>query len=167
MPRNDGRGGGESPDPVFRRAKGLETGELGGLLSFAWARDPAVSRSPEATALIYDDSNVFARVLRQEIPARILHEDHLCLAFADIAPQAPTHFLVIPKRPIARLADAGAEDKAVLGHLLWAAAEIARQLGVAEEGFRVVINNGARAGQTVFHLHVHVLAGRAMAWPPG
>ena len=121
----------------------------------------------EPTALIYDDSNVFARILRKEIPARILHEDHLCLAFADITPQAPTHFLVIPKRPLARLADAGAEDKAVLGHLLWAAADIATRLEVAHDGFRVVINNGARAGQSVFHLHVHVLAGRDMAWPPG
>lgn len=115
----------------------------------------------------YDDTNVFARILRREIPARFLHEDHLCAAFADVAPQAPVHFLVIPKRPIARLADANDTDKAVLGHLLFVAAEVARQLGVAEDGFRVVVNNGARAGQTVFHLHVHVLAGRSMAWPPG
>lgn len=115
----------------------------------------------------YDDKNVFARILRKEIPAQVLHEDHLCLAFRDVAPQAPTHFLVIPKRPVAKLADAGAEDKAMLGHLLWAAAEVARQLGVTNDGFRVVINNGARANQTVFHLHVHVLAGRDMKWPPG
>ena len=115
----------------------------------------------------YDDNNVFARILRREIPARLLHEDHLCVAFADVAPQAPVHFLVIPKRAIARLADADESDKAVLGHLLWAAAEVAKKLGVANDGFRVVVNNGANAGQSVFHLHVHVLAGRALAWPPG
>ncbi len=115
----------------------------------------------------YDDDNVFARILRREIPAQILHEDHLCLAFRDAAPRAPVHFLVVPKRPIARLADVGAEDKAVLGHLLVVAAEVARALGVAHGGFRTVINSGAAAGQTVFHLHVHVLAGRELGWPPG
>lgn len=115
----------------------------------------------------YDDQNVFARILRREIPAEVIYEDHACLAFRDIAAQAPTHFLLIPKRPIARLCDAGAEDKAMLGHLLWAAGEVARQLGVAEDGFRVVVNNGARACQTVFHLHLHVLAGRDFRWPPG
>ena len=115
----------------------------------------------------YDDSNIFARVLRREIPAEILHEDEFCMAFADIAPQAPVHFLVIPKRPIARLADATADDKVVLGHLLLVAQEVSKTLGVCEEGFRVVINSGERASQTVFHLHVHVLAGRDMRWPPG
>jgi histidine triad (HIT) family protein len=115
----------------------------------------------------YDDSNVFARILRREIPATLLHDDHLCLAFADIAPQAPTHFLVVPKRPISRLSEAGHEDKAVLGHLLLTAAEIARRMGLARDGFRAVINDGAGAGQSVFHLHVHVLAGRPLAWPPG
>ena len=115
----------------------------------------------------YDDSNVFARILRREIPAEILHEDHLCMAFADVDPKAPVHFLVIPKRPIPRLSDAAEEDKAVLGHLLWVAAEVSRKQGVAQDGFRVVVNNGARACQSVFHLHVHVLAGRDMRWPPG
>lgn len=115
----------------------------------------------------YDPTNVFARILRGEIPAKVLHEDDLCLAFHDVAPQAPTHFLVIPKRELSSLSDAGAEDKALLGHLLVTAAEVARGLGVEEGGSRVVINNGAGAGQTVFHLHVHVLAGRALAWPPG
>lgn len=115
----------------------------------------------------YDDTNVFARILRREIQTRFLHEDHLCAAFADASPRAPVHFLVIPKRPIARLADANDTDKAVLGHLLFVAAEVARKLGVAEDGFRVVVNSGAGAGQSVFHLHVHVLAGRPMGWPPG
>jgi histidine triad (HIT) family protein len=117
--------------------------------------------------LSYDEQNVFAKILRKEIPAKLVHEDEYCLAFRDAAPQAPTHFLVIPKQPVAMLADAGAEDRAMLGHLLWTAAEVARKLGVADDGFRVVINNGVRANQSVFHLHLHVLAGRDMKWPPG
>ena len=114
----------------------------------------------------YDASNVFARILRRELPAQLLHEDHLCLAFHDARPQAPTHFLVVPKREIARLGDADLADKAVLGHLLWVAAEVSRRLGVGE-AYRVVVNNGAGAGQSVFHLHLHVLAGRTLHWPPG
>ncbi|MEZ6035879.1 MAG: histidine triad nucleotide-binding protein [Planctomycetota bacterium] len=117
--------------------------------------------------MTYDPSNVFARILRGEIPAQFLHEDEHCVAFRDVAPQAPTHFLVIPRRPLSMLADAGEADATALGHLLLVAARVARQLGVADDGFRVVVNNGAGAGQTVFHLHVHVLAGRPMAWPPG
>ena len=117
--------------------------------------------------MTYDDSNVFARILRREIPAEVLYEDHLCLACRDVAPQAPVHFLVLPKQRIAALADVGQEDKAMLGHLLSTAAAVCRDLGVAHDGFRVVINSGARAGQSVFHLHVHVLAGRDMRWPPG
>ncbi len=120
-----------------------------------------------APASTYDPANVFARILRGEIPAKVLHEDERCLAFRDVAPQAPTHFLVIPKRPLASLADATLEDEALLGHLLLTAASVARSLGVAEDGFRVVVNSGAGAGQTVFHLHVHVLAGRPLHWPPG
>ena len=117
--------------------------------------------------MIYSDSNVFARILRREVPAQVLYEDHLCMAFRDVAPQAPTHFLVIPRQPIACLADATEDDKAVLGHLLWTAARICRDLGVAHDGFRAVINSGVGGGQTVFHLHVHVLAGRGLRWPPG
>lgn len=117
--------------------------------------------------MTYDPTNVFARILRQEIPAEVLHEDEHCMAFRDVTPQAPTHFLVIPKRDIATLSDATSDDKNLLGHLLVTAAEVAKQLGVAEGGSRIVINNGAGAGQTVFHLHVHVLAGRELAWPPG
>lgn len=117
--------------------------------------------------LSYDPTNVFARILRGDIPAKVLHEDEFCMAFFDAAPQAPTHFLVIPKRDIATLSDATADDAALLGHLLVTAANVARQLGVEEGGSRIVINNGAGAGQTVFHLHVHVLAGRSLDWPPG
>ena len=89
------------------------------------------------------------------------------MAFYDVTPQAPTHFLVIPKRDIGTLSDATTADEMLLGHLLVTAASVAKQLGVAEGGSRIVINNGAGAGQTVFHLHVHVLAGRSLTWPPG
>ncbi len=115
----------------------------------------------------YDDRNVFARILRGEIPADVVYEDDRCLAFRDVKPVAPHHVLVIPKAPLARLGDASADDRALLGHLLWAAGEVARRLGFAEAGFRTVINHGAGVGQTVFHLHVHVLAGRDFSWPPG
>lgn len=116
-------------------------------------------------SLTYDPSNVFARILRREIPAQLLHEDEHCVAFRDLNPQAPLHFLVIPKRPLRTLGDATAADTAALGHLLLTGAALARQLGHPEH--RLVVNNGAGAGQSVFHLHVHVLAGRQFDWPPG
>ena len=109
---------------------------------------------------------LFTKIINREIPADIVYEDDQCLAFKDINPQAPTHILVIPKRPIARLIEAEAEDQALLGHLLLTANKIARDLGVAD-AYRLVVNNGADAGQTVFHLHIHILAGRAFSWPPG
>jgi histidine triad (HIT) family protein len=111
-------------------------------------------------------TTLFGKIIRREIPADIVYEDDLCLAFRDINPQAPTHVLVIPKKEIARLADAGADDQALLGHLMLAAGKIARSLGVAD-AFRLVVNNGADAGQSVFHLHLHILAGRKLRWPPG
>ena len=111
-------------------------------------------------------STLFSRIIAREIPADIVYEDDLCLAFRDINPQAPTHVLVIPKKEIPRLADAQEEDQALLGHLLLAAGKIARLLGV-EDAFRLAVNNGAQAGQSVFHLHVHLLAGRPFRWPPG
>lgn len=109
---------------------------------------------------------IFTQVISREIPAAIVYEDDLCLAFRDINPQAPTHLLLIPKKEISRLSDATAEDAALLGHLMLAAGKIARELGVGD-AFRLVINNGADAGQSVFHLHMHVLAGRHFKWPPG
>ena len=111
-------------------------------------------------------TTIFGKVIRREIPADILYEDELCLAIRDINPQAPTHVLLIPKREIARLSDAGAEDQALLGHLMLAAGKIARSLGV-DDAFRLVVNNGAEAGQSVYHLHLHLLAGRKLRWPPG
>ena len=108
---------------------------------------------------------IFGKIARGEIPAQKLHEDELCVAFPDIAPQAPTHILVIPKRSIARLSSSDDADAPLLGHLLRVAAKVAKAAGLAD--FRLVVNDGAGAGQTVFHLHVHVLGGRAMGWPPG
>jgi len=109
---------------------------------------------------------LFSKIIAREIPADIVYEDDLCLAFRDINPQAPVHVLVIPRQPIARLTDAGMDDQALLGHLLLKATEIAQQQGCGE-AFRLVINNGEAAGQSVFHLHVHILGGRAFGWPPG
>ena len=111
-------------------------------------------------------STLFGKIIRREIPADIVYEDELCLAFRDVNPQAPTHVLLIPKQDIPRLADAKPGDQALLGHLMLAAGKVAKSLGV-EDAFRVAINNGAEAGQSVFHLHLHILAGRKFRWPPG
>jgi len=109
---------------------------------------------------------LFQKIAAREIPADIVHEDDLCLAFRDIAPQAPVHILVVPKKPVARVAAAQEEDRELLGHLLLTAAEIARRENLAE-GFRIAINNGPNGGETVPHLHVHLLGGRPLHWPPG
>jgi histidine triad (HIT) family protein len=111
-------------------------------------------------------TTIFGKIIRREIPVDIVYEDDSCLAFRDVNPQAPTHVLIIPRKEIARLADAGQEDQALLGHLLLAANKVARQLGV-DNAFRLVVNNGAGAGQSVFHLHLHLLAERPFHWPPG
>ena len=104
-------------------------------------------------------TTIFSKIIAREIPADIVYEDEHCIAFKDIHPNAPVHILVVPKKEIARLADAQPGDQALLGHLLLAVGKIARQLGV-DDAFRVVISNGADAGQTVFHLHLHLLAGK-------
>jgi histidine triad (HIT) family protein len=111
-------------------------------------------------------STLFERIIAREIPAKIEHEDEHCIVIHDIDPQAPTHFLVIPKQVIPRVAEASAAEQATLGHLLLTAAAVAKKLHL-DEGFRVVINNGSDGGETVPHLHVHVLGGRPLAWPPG
>ena len=110
---------------------------------------------------------LFEKIIAREIPADIVYEDDLVLAFNDINPQAPVHVLVIPKKPIPRIAEAEPEDHQVLGHLLLKAREIAADLGLHETGFRLVINNGKDGGESVPHLHLHILGGRAMEWPPG
>ena len=109
---------------------------------------------------------LFTKIINKEIPAQIVYEDDLCLAFRDINPQAPTHVLLIPKKEIPRLVDATPEDQALMGHLMVTAGKIANQLGVGD-AFRLAVNNGADAGQSVFHLHLHILAGRPFKWPPG
>lgn len=109
---------------------------------------------------------IFSKIVRKEIPADIIYEDNLALAFRDINPQAPVHILVIPKEPIARLSDAESTNHALMGHLLLTAKRVADQVGLTN-GYRVVINNGPDGGQTVHHLHLHILGGRAMGWPPG
>lgn len=110
---------------------------------------------------------LFERIIAREIPAQILHEDDLCLAFRDINAQAPTHFLVVPKTVIPRLGEAKPEHAALLGHLLLTAGTVARAEGLADTGFRTVINHGPHGGETVPHLHIHVLGGRPLTWPPG
>lgn len=112
-------------------------------------------------------ASLFTKILNGEINGTIVHQDEHCFAIKDIQPQAPIHLLVIPKKEIRSVADASAEDKLVLGHLLFVAAEIARAQGFAEDGFRIAINTNGHGGQTVPHLHVHVLGGRQLSWPPG
>jgi histidine triad (HIT) family protein len=110
---------------------------------------------------------LFEKVIDREIPATIVYEDDLVLAFRDIKPQAPIHVLMVPKRPIPRIAEAKPEDHQVLGHLLIKAAEVAKSLGVDQTGFRLVFNNGPDAGEAVPHLHCHIIGGRTLGWPPG
>lgn len=109
---------------------------------------------------------LFLKIINREIPADIVYEDDQCLAFNDINPQAPMHVLIIPKKPIARLAEAETSDQELLGHLMLKASEIAEEQGYGE-AFRLVVNNGEGAGQAVFHLHLHILGGRPLSWPPG
>ena len=111
-------------------------------------------------------TTLFEKIIAREIPAAIIYEDDLVLAFRDINPAAPVHVLIVPKKPIPRIAAAQADDQKLLGHLLLKAAEVAQQLGW-KNGYRLVINNGADGGETVPHLHCHILGGRFMDWPPG
>jgi histidine triad (HIT) family protein len=110
---------------------------------------------------------LFEKIVARQIPAKIAYEDDLVLAFHDIQPQAPTHVLIVPKKPIPRIAQAGTDDQALLGHLLLKAAEVASLVGLKEGGYRLVINNGRDGGESVPHLHCHILGGRPMTWPPG
>ena len=110
---------------------------------------------------------IFSRIIRREIPADIVHEDELCLAFRDIAPQAPVHILVIPKEKLSGVQSAEPRHQALLGHLLLTARQLALQEGLDQSGYRCVINAGSHGGQTVDHLHLHLLGGRPLQWPPG
>jgi histidine triad (HIT) family protein len=113
------------------------------------------------------EKTLFEKIRDREIPASIVHQDEHCTAFRDISPQAPVHVLIVPNKPIPRVALAEAADRDVLGHLLLTAAEVARREGIAESGYRLVINNGPNGGEAVPHLHVHLLGGRQLDWPPG
>jgi histidine triad (HIT) family protein len=111
------------------------------------------------------EDTIFGKIARGEAPAEIVYEDDRALAFRDLVPRAPTHILVIPRKPIERLSAAGDEDESLLGHLLLVARRVAADAGLKD--FRLVVNDGAGAGQTVFHLHLHVMGGRTLQWPPG
>ncbi len=110
---------------------------------------------------------IFQKIIDREIPAKLAHEDELCIAIHDLNPQAPVHVLIIPKKLIPRVGEATAADQNILGHLLLTGATLAKKLGLAESGYRLVINNGRDGGESVPHLHVHLLGKRALAWPPG
>jgi histidine triad (HIT) family protein len=112
-------------------------------------------------------SCIFCRIARKELPSELMHEDDQCVAFRDANPQAPVHWLIVPKRHVNRLHDLTEADRSLLGHLLLTARAMAERAGVAPSGYRVVVNTGDHGGQTVLHLHLHLLGGRAMRWPPG
>ena len=114
-----------------------------------------------------EENCLFCKIIDGKTPAELVHQDDFCVVIRDLHPQAPMHVLVIPRDHIESLDDASQKDEALLGHLLRVGARVANDLGHAESGYRTVINTGAGAGQSVFHVHVHVLAGRAMNWPPG
>ncbi len=113
------------------------------------------------------EASLFTRIIEGEIPADFVHQDEHCVAIRDINPQAPVHLLVIPRKPLGGIQSAGDEDRALLGHLLLVARRLAETEGIAEAGYRLVINAGSDGGQEVPHLHIHVLGGRPMRWPPG
>jgi len=110
---------------------------------------------------------LFEKIADREIPADIVYEDDQCICFRDINPQAPVHLLIVPRKPITRISETADEDAAILGHLLLTANKVSKQEGFAESGFRTVINNGKDGGEEVPHLHLHILAGRQLNWPPG
>ena len=113
------------------------------------------------------EGTIFDKIIQREIPANIVYEDEFALAFEDINPQAPTHLLIIPKQRIATCNDIKEEQRELVGHLFWVAGEIARREGFAEAGYRTVMNCNDNGGQTVYHIHLHLLGGRSLSWPPG
>jgi len=115
----------------------------------------------------HDTNCLFCKIIEKKIPAKIVHEDDYAIAFEDINPKAPVHTLIVPKKHIADIHSIAVTDREVVGHLFFVARTIASQKGLEKSGYRMVINNGKDAGQTVFHIHLHLLAGRAFSWPPG
>lgn len=124
--------------------------------------DQAIFRTPYR----FSSVTIFTKIIQKEIPADIVHEDDLCLAFHDVSPQAPVHVLLIPKKPLVSLDSFAEEDRELAGHLLTMVPKIASTLGLTK-GYRTVINSGEDGGQSVFHLHIHILGGRSLSWPPG
>ncbi|HEX4119708.1 MAG TPA: histidine triad nucleotide-binding protein [Verrucomicrobiae bacterium] len=118
-------------------------------------------------SIVSMSKSIFEKIIAREIPATIVYEDDLVLAFQDLKPQAPVHVLIVPKKHIARMAEAKPEDHKLIGHMLLKAAEVADKLGLGKSGYRLVINSGPDGGETVPHLHCHILGGRHMGWPPG
>ncbi len=112
------------------------------------------------------EKTIFAKIIDKEIPADIVHEDDRCLAFRDIAPQAPTHVLIIPKEPLDQIENMSEAQEGLVGHLVFVATQIAKKEGL-DQGYRLVMNNGVQGGQSVYHIHLHLLGGRQLAWPPG
>ncbi len=112
-------------------------------------------------------SSIFTKIINKEIPAVIVYEDDLCISFRDIDPKAPQHILIVPKKEIKSLADVAEEDAPLLGHLLLKASQIAKEQGISDSGYRIVVNTNKEGGQEVSHLHLHILGGRQMTWPPG
>jgi histidine triad (HIT) family protein len=112
-------------------------------------------------------ASIFTKIINREIPAKIVHEDETCIAFHDLTPQAPVHILITPKKEIPSLADLSEGDEKILGHLLATASLLAKQFKIDKSGYRVVINTNEDAGQTVFHIHLHLIGGRPLEWPPG
>ncbi|XP_058975196.1 adenosine 5'-monophosphoramidase HINT1-like [Musca domestica] len=128
-----------------------------------WVMSSEVEKAQSAAPA---EDTIFGKILRKEIPCKFIYEDDKCVAFHDINAQAPTHFLVIPRKPIVMLSKASEEDESLLGHLMLVGSKVAKDLGL-ENGYRVVINNGKDGAQSVYHLHLHFLGGRQMQWPPG
>jgi histidine triad (HIT) family protein len=114
-----------------------------------------------------DQLTIFTKIINRELPAKIVYEDDKCLAFHDIDPQAPVHIIVITKKEIPTMNDVKEEDEELIGHLFFKAAAIAKKQGLAENGYRLVVNTGRDGGQSVYHIHVHILGGRLLSWPPG
>ncbi|KAJ8007432.1 hypothetical protein DPEC_G00117440 [Dallia pectoralis] len=120
----------------------------------------------KAQVALAGGDTIFGKIIRKEIPANIFYEDDQCIAFHDVAPQAPTHFLVVPKRQIVQLSKADDSDAALLGHLVIVAKKCAEQVGLSK-GYRLIVNEGPDGGQSVYHIHIHVIGGRQLGWPPG
>ncbi|KAK2168523.1 hypothetical protein LSH36_16g07063, partial [Paralvinella palmiformis] len=126
-----------------------------------------MSEVEKAQAAAPEEDTIFGKIARGEIPTKFIYEDDKAVAFHDINPQAPVHFLVLPKKPLQQLSKATDDDSALLGHLLTVVRKVAAKEGLAEDGYRIVINDGKNGAQSVYHLHLHVMGGRQMGWPPG